>query len=183
MQTKSALNQLCTIHNSSCFAAGTAQGIEIFDLDRVTSSFSYDSQMPFDDQDQVLNLHSMQSPVTYQNMLVAAKQSGSVLLYDLRSRQCAIKDDTAFKREVGAISAMGFGKDAYTLTVGTIGGYVATYDIRYGVTSALWMHHLNWPVLALASYTGNRDKKPSYSSIVSLGGPQHEVCQLNMETG
>ena len=86
LQTKSALNQLCTIHNSSCLAAGTAEGIEIFDLEKVTSSYNYDSQTPFDDRDQVLNLHSMQSPVTYQNMLVAAKQSGSVLLYDLRSR-------------------------------------------------------------------------------------------------
>jgi len=47
---------------------------------------------------------------------------------------------------------MCFGKDAYSLTVGTLGGYVATYDIRYSVTSAMYRHHLNWPVLALATY-------------------------------
>jgi hypothetical protein len=41
------------------------------------------------------------------------------------------------------------GKDAFTLTLGTLGGYVATYDIRYGVVSALFKHHLSWPVLAL----------------------------------
>ena len=91
-------------------------------------------------------------------------------MYDLRSRQCALSDEKAFKREVGAISAISIGKDAYTLTVGTLAGYVATYDLRYGVTSALWMHHLNWPVLALASYTSGKERK-SYSSIVSLGGP------------
>jgi len=50
---------------------------------------------------------------------------------------------------------MCIGKDAFTLTVGTLGGYVATYDIRYGVVSALFMHHLNWPVLALATYRKN----------------------------
>jgi hypothetical protein len=47
---------------------------------------------------------------------------------------------------------MCFGKDAYTLTIGTLGGYVATYDIRYSVASAMFRHHLNWPVLALATY-------------------------------
>lgn len=50
------------------------------------------------------------------------------------------------------MSAMSIGKDAFTITVGTLGGYIATYDIRYGVVSALFMHHLNWPILALATY-------------------------------
>lgn len=47
---------------------------------------------------------------------------------------------------------MCFGKDAYTLTVGTLGGYVSTYDLRYSVASSMYRHHLNWPVLALATY-------------------------------
>lgn len=76
------------------------------------------------------------------------------------------------------------GKDAFTLTVGTIGGYVSTYDIRYGVVSALYMHHLNWPVLALATYRKNNPRgNYDLASIVSTGGPQHELCQMNMETG
>jgi hypothetical protein len=94
----------------------------------------------------------MQSPITYQNLLVAAKQTGGVMLYDLRSRQCAIKDDSVFSSQGGAVSAMSIGKNAFTITVGTLGGYLATYDIRYGVVSSLYMHHLNWPVLALATY-------------------------------
>jgi hypothetical protein len=79
---------------------------------------------------------------------------------------------------------MCLGKDAFTITVGTLGGYVSTYDLRYGVVSALYMHHMNWPVLALATC---RFKQPNGSftlnSMVSMGGPQHELCQLNMETG
>jgi hypothetical protein len=67
---------------------------------------------------------------------------------------------------------MCIGKDAFTITVGTLGGYLATYDIRYSVVSALYMHHLNWPVLALATYrknlpTGNYN----LASLVSTGGP------------
>lgn len=45
---------------------------------------------------EVLQVKSMQSPISYQNMLVAAKQTGGVMLYDLRSRQCAIKDSSVF---------------------------------------------------------------------------------------
>lgn len=74
------------------------------------------------------------------------------MLWDLRSRQSAINDEKAFGSQGGAVSAMCIGKDAFTMTVGTLGGYVATYDIRYGINSALYMHHLNWPILAMQTY-------------------------------
>jgi hypothetical protein len=64
------------------------------------------------------------------------------------------------------------GKDAFTMTVGTLGGYLATYDIRYGVVSALFKHHLNWPIFALATYRRNLDKgKFDLGTLVSTGGP------------
>ena len=97
------------------------------------------------------------------------------MLYDLRSRQCAIKDDSVFGSQGGAVSAMSIGKNAFTITVGTLGGYLATYDIRYGVVSSLYMHHLNWPVLALATYRKKQEGSQSLSSLVSTGGPQHEL--------
>jgi hypothetical protein len=107
-----------------------------------------------------------------------------MLLYDLRQRTHILKDDNVFAGQRGAVSSMCVGKDAFGLTVGTLGGYVATYDIRYGVTAALFKHHLNWPVLAMACYRKN-DLKGSYfyNTMLSLGGPQHEMCQMNMETG
>lgn len=70
---------------------------------------------------------------------------------------------------------MTIGKDALTITVGTLGGYVATYDIRYGVVSALFMHHLNWPILALANYRKPLTNSYYNASLVSTGGPQHEL--------
>ena len=78
-----------------------------------------------------------------------------MLLYDLRQRTHILKDDNVFAGQRGAVSSMCVGKDAFGLTVGTLGGYVATYDIRYGVTAALFKHHLNWPVLAMACYRKN----------------------------
>lgn len=114
----------------------------------------------------------MQTPISYQNILLAATQSGSILLYDLRQRQHILKDDNVFACQRGAVSAMCAGKDAFGLTVGTLGGYVATYDIRYGVTAALFKHHLNWPVLAMACYRKNNiTEKYQYNTMLSLGGP------------
>jgi hypothetical protein len=66
---------------------------------------------------------------------------------------------------------MCIGKDAYTLTIGTLGGYVNTYDIRYGVTSALFKHHMNWPVLAVATYRNNKADRGEKQMLLSLGGP------------
>jgi hypothetical protein len=122
--------------------------------------------------------------MSYQNILVAATQSGSMLLYDLRQRKNVVNEENCFTGQRGAVSSMCVGKDAFSLTVGTLGGYVATYDIRYGVNSALFKHHLNWPVLAMASYRRqNLNGGYYFCTMMSLGGPQHEMCQMNMETG
>lgn len=106
------------------------------------------------------------------------------MLYDLRSQRHAMSSGGIFSGQGGAISAMCIGKDAFTLTLGTLGGYVATYDIRYGVVSALYSHHLNWPVMALSTYRKNINVgNYNLSCMVSMGGPEHELCQMNIETG
>jgi hypothetical protein len=38
------------------------------------------------------------------------------------------------------------------MTVGTSAGFMATYDLRYGVTSALYQNDLELPVLAFANH-------------------------------
>jgi hypothetical protein len=74
------------------------------------------------------------------------------LIYDLRSRNCVSKNRDVFGGEKGAISAFTLGRDAYSLTIGSLGGYLSTFDIRYGLNTAVFRHHLNQPVLALASF-------------------------------
>ena len=99
------------------------------------------------------------------------------MLYDLRSQRNAISSGGVFNGQGGAISALCIGKDAFTLTLGTLGGYIATYDIRYGVVSALYSHNLNWPVMALSTYRRNMNRgQYDLSCLVSMGGPEHELC-------
>lgn len=66
---------------------------------------------------------------------------------------------------------MTVGYEPYQLTVGTLGGYVMVYDIRYNLTSALYRHHMNYPILALATCK----TKDTEKTLVSAGGPNFEV--------
>ena len=77
---------------------------------------------------------------------------------------------------------MCLGSDPYQLTMGTLGGYVMVYDIRYGVTSAMYHHNMHYPILALATYKKG-DERSAPLALVSAGGPQHELSSLNLETG
>jgi hypothetical protein len=45
------------------------------------------------------------------------------------------------------------------------------YDLRYNLTSAIYRHHMNYPILALAT----SKTKESASTLVSTGGPTFEV--------
>jgi len=106
-------------------------------------------------------------------------------MHDLRARSHITNQEDLFGCQRGAVTSMILGQDSYQLTMGTLGGYVMVYDIRYSVTSSLFRHNMNYPILALATYkkpsTGNI-QTPS-STLVSAGGPLHEVSQLNLETG
>ena len=77
---------------------------------------------------------------------------------------------------------MCLGSDPYQLTMGTLGGYVMVYDIRYNVTSALYSHNMHYPILAMTTYKKGDDRNAPVA-LVSAGGPQHELSALNLETG
>ena len=71
--------------------------------------------------------------------------------------------------------------DGLTISIGTLGGFLSTYDLRYSVVSSLYLNELNYPVLALATYK----KKMSGENIglVSLGGKENEIQRFNFDSG
>lgn len=85
-----------------------------------------------------------------------------------------------FANARGAVSSMVLGYDPYQVTLGTLGGYVMVYDIRYNLTSAIYKHHMGYPILAMATC---KPKAEFQSTLVSSGGPIFEMSQLNLETG
>ena len=66
--------------------------------------------------------------------------------------------------------------------MGTLGGYVMVYDIRYSCISALYHHNMHYPVLAMATYKKG-DERNAPLALVSAGGPYHELSSLNLESG
>lgn len=78
-------------------------------------------------------------------------------MHDLRSRSHVINHKDLFGCQRGAVTSMTLGSDPYQLTLGTLGGYVMVYDIRYSIISTLYRHNMNYPILALATYKKHED--------------------------
>lgn len=86
------------------------------------------------------------------------------------------------------------GQNTYQLTLGTLGGYVSVYDIRYSLVASQFRHHLNNPVLSLAqmfrpsravgskTWYGQTQSQPGYA-LVSTGCSHYELSQINLENG
>jgi hypothetical protein len=80
---------------------------------------------------------------------------------------------------------MDFGRDGYSLTAGSLGGYIGSFDLRYGLQTCVYKHHLNWPVLAMATYRNSKNgmNTDGQRTMISMGGGSHEVCELSLVTG
>jgi len=103
-------------------------------------------------------------------------------MHDLRSKSHVVNQKNLFGCQRGAVTSMVAGADPYQLTLGTLGGYVMVYDIRYSLVSSLYRHNMNYPILSMATYKRGTDQEYP-SALISAGGPSHEMSQLNMETG
>jgi len=66
--------------------------------------------------------------------------------------------------------------------MGTLGGFVLVFDIRYNIISTMFHHNMHYPIMAMATYKKGSERNAPIA-LVSAGGPQHEVSALNLETG
>jgi|LauGreDrversion4_2_1035121.scaffolds.fasta_scaffold560419_2 hypothetical protein len=86
---------------------------------------------------------------------------------------------------------MTLGSDPYQLHLGTLGGYVMVYDVRYNTMAQQYKHYTRAPVNSLASFRPNpasslnlnKSDATSPMLIVSTGAANYEVSLLNLETG
>jgi len=76
------------IRNSNSLAVATEERIEVVcDFEKVGSNLSLRSHRTIKVGEEVLLMQSFQLPITQQSVLVGTTNKGSVLLYDMRSRQ------------------------------------------------------------------------------------------------
>ena len=77
--------------------------------------------------------------------------------------------------------------------IGTLGGYIAIYDIRYSVVSSYYKHITRAPINSIACfhpsrtnptapYTINRCQYNSPMALISSGSSNYEVSLLNLAT-
>lgn len=91
-------------------------------------------------------------------------------MHDLRAKNHVFYQADTFGCQRGAVTTMVHGSDPYQLTMGTLGGYVMVYDIRYSCISALYHHNMHYPILAMATHKKG-DEKQTPLTLVSSGGP------------
>lgn len=115
-----------------------------------------------------------------QHLFCCATQKGGLLMHDIRTRKNLLCEEQMFANARGAVSSMVLGYEPYQLTIGTLGGYVMVYDIRYNLTSAVYKHHMGYPILSLATC---KPKDSASRTLVSSGGPIFEMSLLNLENG
>jgi len=117
------------LQNSSCFAIGSKSGVELVDLYKYIPKAKSMFQKLLLDSQSVVQLKSVSD-----HLLLAAESSGALKLYDLRQQKACLHD-AEFSRGKGTVSALSC--ESMILTVGTLSGCLATYDLRYGVTASL----------------------------------------------
>lgn len=86
---------------------------------------------------------------------------------------------------------MTIGQDPYQLYIGTLGGYVMVYDIRYNITSSYYKHSSRAPINSLAAFhpnrqsaflTLNKSDPSSPLALVAAGTSGYELSLVNLET-
>jgi len=77
-------------------------------------------------------------------------------MHDLRAKNHVQFQDDLIGCQRGAVTTLCAGSThPYQLTMGTLGGYVMVYDIRYNFISSMYSHNMHYPILAMSSYRKN----------------------------
>lgn len=74
------------------------------------------------------------------------------------------------------------------MIMGTLGGYVLVYDIRYNIVMSQFKHHMRYPINAVSTVCSPNLMKLSLRrsdplALVSAGGPNYELSLLNLNSG
>ena len=91
-------------------------------------------------------------------------------MHDLRAKSNVRFDQDFFGCQRGAVTSMCMGADPYQLTMGTLGGYVMVYDVRYNEIATMFHHNMHYPILAMSTYKKG-DERGAPLTLISAGGP------------
>jgi WD40 repeat protein len=175
-----AVTALKFLHNTHTIAVGTNKGaISLFKLDNDINKKKY---IPAANEGGIVNC------CTYRdgsNTIVYATQRGVIHVHDLRVRKDANSFDTGSQK--GLVSAFCMGPNRYSYFVGTGGGYVFGYDIRFNLVTTICRHTSQLPIMDMCTYVPEKNLRSGTTEpllfIATNGDAQQiDLCYINKET-
>ena len=88
------------------------------------------------------------------NTLVYATHQGKIHIHDIRSKRDV--SSFSFEKQRGLISCFSIGQDENNFFIGTINGYIATYDIRFNLVTNTKRHSRGAPITDMCCYSSER---------------------------
>lgn len=115
-----------------------------------------------------------------QNAVIYVTQRGVIHIYDLRVK----RDSSRFSMDCqrGIITSACLGNDDYSLFLGTLGGYIGIYDIRFNLMSSLRKYACHTPISDLCTYSPI-EPKSSPLIFAAPSTPYPHLDLFNLSTG
>ena len=197
MQSVSQVSQnrkvstLRMLENTTSFAVGTDEGkVQIYRMESTPSRQTHDL-LPIKSictkNEGGIAASLSYNTSTNENVLLYATEKGFLHIHDLRVEKDVGRSEIGNQR--GLLSCMSFGHDENNVFIGTLGGYVPLYDMRFSIISNVYKHTKDSPILSLSPYVPDpqlqfnwrRSTPLSPLLLVSAGGENMEVTLFNME--
>ena len=83
------------------------------------------------DEEDILQTFNMILPHSQSHLLSYISSHGSLSFHDLRARNTVLQQKELCGFERGSLTSACIGEDPYTMYLGTLGGYIMVYDIRF----------------------------------------------------
>ncbi len=175
IEIKNKIRTLRCMDGGSCILLGTDQGNLYFSrLDRTGTNGIF-KEIRNTQEGGIVDA----CPLNYsngQNVIVYATQRGVIHMHDLRVK----KDVNNFVMDCqrGIITSACLGNDDYSFFVGTLGGCIGIYDIRFNLMSSLRKYSCETPVSDICTYSADFTGKESSQYV--FAAPGTDVTRLDL---
>jgi len=168
------------LQNSHTITVGTNKGtISLFKIDNDIQKEKY---IPIANEGGIVNCctyHDSYSTIVY------ITQRGIIHVHDTRVKRNVNSFDVGSQK--GLVNAFCMGPDQYSYFIGTAGGYIFGYDIRFNLVTTACRHSSQLPIMDMCTYVPEKNLKLKTNEpllfIATNGHTQQvDLCYINKET-
>jgi len=179
---KQRLRALRTVRNSKAFAVGSESGdVFLYKIEAQGTSAPQVCRFPGDDKHSACQVMCIeQFDTELESLVVFAQQHGRIQGWDVRSRSpswslCSVPP------WLGVPNCLALGSDGHAITIGTLGGGLLVYDLRFLAPWKQWKVSSGAAVLSLKSSNFRLSSGPGV--FVALGSDSNEIAFFDVVRG